>query len=117
MKKVQVNTPLILEQNGEMVRIETGQIIELTDDVYAQVSVHTTLLDEMSDEPVFEPADEPVFEPQPTPEVQDEPSLDEVAPQADDTKSGEAVSDEAVTSDAPTNSETAEPKKSTRKKA
>lgn len=118
MKKVQVNTPLILEQNGEMVRIEIGQIIELADDVYAQVSAHTTLLDdEVSDEPVFEPADEPVFEPQPTPEVQDEPSLDEVAPQADDTESGEAVSDEAVTSDTPTNSETAEPKKSTRKKA
>lgn len=103
MKKVQVNTPLILEQNGEMVRIETGQIIELTDDVYAQVSAHTTLLDD-------DTADEPVFEPQPTPEVQDEPSLDEVAPQADDTESGEAVSDEAVTGDAPTNSETAEPK-------
>ena len=95
MKKVQVNTPLILEQNGEMVRIETGQIIELTDDVYAQVSAHTTLLDEMSDEPVFESADEPVFEPQPTPEVQDEPSLDEVAPQADDV-GGDVVNDEAV---------------------
>lgn len=117
MKKVQVNTPLILEQNGEMVRIETGQIIELTDDVYAQVSAHTTLLDEMSDESVDEPVSEPVFESEPAPEIQDEPSLDEVAPQADDTESGEAVSDEAVTSDAPTNSETAEPKKSTRKKA
>lgn len=116
MKKVQVNTPLILEQNGEMVRIETGQIIELTDDVYAQVSAHTTLLDEMSDEPVFEPTDKPIFEPQPTPEVQDEPSLDEVVPQADDV-GGDVVSDEAVTSDAPTDSEAAEPKKSTRKKA
>lgn len=90
MKKVQVNTPLILEQNGEMVRIETGQIIELTDDVYAQVSAHTTLLDEMSDEPVFKPADD---------------------------VGGDAVSDEVVTSDAPTDSEAAEPKKSTRKKA
>lgn len=61
MKKVQVNTPLILEQNGELVRIETGQVIELSDEVYAEVSAHTTLLDEMSDEPVFEPADEPVL--------------------------------------------------------
>lgn len=111
MKKVQVNTPLILEQNGEMVRIEIGQIIELADDVYAQVSAHTTLLDnEVSDEPVFEPADEPIFEPQPTPEIQDEPT-DEAAPQVDETTNGDTVSDEVATT------ETAEPKKTTRKKA
>lgn len=114
MKKVQVNTPLILEQNGETVRIETGQIIDLADDVYAQVSAHTTLLDEMSDEPVFESADEPIFEPQPTPEVQDEPNLDEVAPQVDDV-GGDVVSDEVVTGDAPADSETDTPK-STRKR-
>ncbi len=112
MKKVQVNTPLILEQNGEMVRIETGQIIDLTDEVYSEVSAHTTLLDdEMSDEPVFEPADEPVVEPQPMPEIQDEPTPDEVAPQVDETANGNTTSDEVATT------ETAEPKKSTRKKA
>lgn len=111
MKKVQVNTPLILEQNGEMVRIETGQIIDLTDEVYSEVSAHTTLLDdEMSDEPVFEPADEPVVEPQPTPEIQDEPT-DEVAPQVDETTNVDTASDEMAAT------ETAEPKKTTRKKA
>lgn len=94
MKKVQVNTPLILEQNGEMVRIETGQIIELTDDVYAEVSAHTTLLDEVSDEPV-KPVSEPVFEPQPMPE-QTEPIPDEIAPEVDETANGDTVSDEAV---------------------
>lgn len=107
MKKVQVNTPLILEQNGELVRIETGQIIDLTDDVYSEVSAHTTLLeDEMSDEPA-EPVSKPVFEPQPTPEIQDEPT-DEVAPQVDETANGD---DEVAAT------ETAEPKKTARKKA
>lgn len=47
MKKVQVNTPLILEQNGELVRIDTGSVIELPDDVYAEVSAHTTLIDDV----------------------------------------------------------------------
>lgn len=109
MKKVQVNTPLILEQNGEMVRIETGSVIELPDEVYSEVSAHTTPLDdEMSDEPVFEPADEPVVEPEPMPEIQDEPTPDEVAPQVDGTANGD---DEVATT------ETAEPKKPTRKKA
>ncbi|WP_410472225.1 hypothetical protein ACGTJS_11870 [Faucicola mancuniensis] len=106
MKKVQVNTPLILEQNGELVRIETGQIIDLTDEVYSKVSAHTRLLDDVSDEPISEP----VFEPQPTPEVQDEPTY-EVAPQVDETANRDTVSDEAATT------ETAEPKKPTRKKA
>lgn len=46
MKKVQVNTPLILEQDGEQVRIEAGAIIELTDEVYAEVSAHVTLVAE-----------------------------------------------------------------------
>lgn len=110
MKKVQVNTPLILEQNGELVRIETGQVIELSDEVYAEVSAHTTLLDEMSDEPVDEPVSEPVFESEPTPEIQDEPT-DEAAPQMDETTNGDTVSDEVATT------ETAEPKKTTRKKA
>lgn len=100
MKKVQVNTPLILEQNGELVRIETGQIIDLTDEVYSEVSAHTTPLDDMSDEPVFEP--------EPMPEIQDEPT-DEVAPQVDETANGDTVSDEVATN------ETAEPKKSTPK--
>ncbi|STZ63797.1 Uncharacterised protein [Moraxella lacunata] len=109
MKKVQVNTPLILEQNGELVRIETGQIIDLIDEVYSEVSAHTTLLDDVSDEPV-EPVSEPVFEPQPIPE-QAEPTLDEVAPQVDETANGDTASDEVATT------ETAEPKKSTRKKA
>lgn len=105
MKKVQVNTPLILEQNGELVRIETGQIIDLTDEVYSEVSAHTTLLDdEMSDELADEPVDEPVFEPQPTPEVQAEPTPDEVAPQVDETANGDTVSDKVATA------ETAEPK-------
>lgn len=102
MKKVQVNTPLILEQNGEMVRIETGSVIELPDDVYSEVSAHTTLLDDVSDEPVFEP--------EPMPEIQDEPT-DEVAPQVDETTNGDTVSDEVAAT------EPAEPKKSTRKKA
>lgn len=102
MKKVQVNTPLILEQNGELVRIDTGSVIELPDDVYAEVSAHTTLLDDVSDEPVFEP--------EPMPEIQDEPT-DEVAPQVDETANGDTASDEVATT------ETAEPKKSTRKKA
>lgn len=100
MKKVQVNTPLILEQNGEMVRIETDSVIELPDDVYSEVSAHTTLLDDVSDEPVFEP--------EPMPEIQDEPTPDEVAPQVDETANGD---DEVATT------EPAEPKKSTRKKA
>lgn len=95
MKKVQVNTPLILEQNGELVRIETGQIIDLTDEVYAEVSAHTTLLDDMSDEPVFEP--------QPTP--------DEVVTEVEETANGDTASDEVAAT------ETAEPKKPTRKKA
>ena len=110
MKKVQVNTPLILEQNGEMVRIETGQIIDLTDEVYGEVSAHTTLLDDMSDEPV-EPVSEPVFESEPTPEIQDEPTPDEVTPQVGETTNGDTASDEVATT------ETAEPKKTTRKKA
>lgn len=110
MKKVQVNTPLILEQNGEMVRIETGSVIELPDDVYAEVSAHTTLLDDVSDE-LVEPVSEPVFEPQTTPEVQAEPTPDEAAPQVDETANGDTVSDEVATT------ETAEPKKYTRKKA
>lgn len=110
MKKVQVNTPLILEQNGEMVRIETGQIVDLTDEVYAEVSAHTTLLDDVSDEPA-EPVSEPVFETQTTPEVQAEPTPDEVAPQVDETANGDTASDEVATT------ETAEPKKTTRKKA
>ena len=108
MKKVQANTPLILEQNGEMVRIETGQIIDLTDEVYAQVSAHTTLLDDVSDEPVDEPVSEPVFESGPTPEVQDEPT-DEVAPQVDETANDDTVSDEVAAT------ETAQPKKPTPK--
>lgn len=95
MKKVQVNTPLILEQNGEMVRIETGQIIDLTDEVYSEVSAHTTLLDDMSDEPVFEP--------QPTP--------DEVVTEVEETANGDTASDEVAAT------QTAEPKKPTRKKA
>lgn len=86
MKKVQANTPLILEQNGEMVRIETGQIIDLTDEVYAQVSAHTTLLDDVSDEPT-----------------------DEVAPQVDETANDDTVSDEVAAT------ETAQPKKPTPK--
>ena len=110
MKKVQVNTPLILEQNGKLVRIETGQIIDLTDEVYSEVSAHTTLLDDVSDEPADEPVGEAVVEPQPTPEIQDEPT-DEVAPQVDETANGNTVSDEVATN------ETAEPKKTTRKKA
>lgn len=109
MKKVQVNTPLILEQNGELVRIDTGSVIELPDDVYAEVSAHTTLLDDMSDESV-EPISEPVFEPQPTPEIQDEPT-DEVATEVDETANGDTISDEVATTEA------AEPKKPTRKKA
>lgn len=109
MKKVQVNTPLILEQNGELVRIETGQIIDLTDDVYSKVSAHTTLLDDVSDKPV-EPVSEPVFEPQPMPEVQDKPTPDEVATKVDETTNGDTASDEVTTTEA------AEPKKSTRKK-
>lgn len=48
MKKVQVNTPLILEQNGQTVRIETGAIIHLTDDVYADVAAHVMLLSDES---------------------------------------------------------------------
>lgn len=108
MKKVQVNTPLILEQNGEMVRIETGQIIDLTGDVYAKVSAHTTLLDGVSDEPVDEPVSEPVFESETTPEIQDEPT-DEAAPQVDETANDDTVSDEVATT------ETAQPKKSTPK--
>ncbi len=63
MKKVQVNTPLILEQNGELVRIDTGSVIELPDDVYTEVSAHTTLVDNVSDEPAYEPVYEPAFEP------------------------------------------------------
>lgn len=110
MKKVQVNTPLILEQNGELVRIEAGQIIDLTDEVYSEVSAHTTLLDDVSDEPADEPVSEPVFEPQPMPE-QAEPTPDEVATEVDETANGDTVSDEVATT------ETAEPKKSTRKKA
>lgn len=106
MKKVQVNTPLILEQNGELVRIERGQIIDLTDEVYSEVSAHTTLLDDVSDEPA-EPVSEPVFESEPMPEVQAE-STDEVTPQVDETANGD---DEVATNEA------AEPKKSTRKKA
>lgn len=109
MKKVQVNTPLILEQNGELVRIETGQIIDLTDEVYSEVSAHTTLLDDVSDEPV-EPVSEPVFEPQPMPKVQDKPTPDEVATEVDETINGDTASDEVATTEA------AEPKKSTRKK-
>lgn len=103
MKKVQVNTPLILEQNGELVRIETGQVIELPDDVYAEVSAHTTLLDDVSDEPV-KPVSEPVFEPQPT-------TPDEIAPEVDEAANGDTASDEVATTEA------AEPKKPTRKKA
>lgn len=110
MKKVQVNTPLILEQNGELVRIETGQIIDLTDEVYAEVSAHTTLIDDASDEPA-EPVSEPVFEPQTTPEVQAESTPDEVSLQVDETANGDTASDEVATT------ETAEPKKTTRKKA
>lgn len=96
MKKVQVNTPLILEQNGELVRIEAGQIIDLADDVYAEISAHTTLLDNKASE-------EPVFEPQ--------PALDEVATEAEKTAHGDTLGDEVAAT------ETAEPKKSTRKKA
>ncbi|AKG11486.1 hypothetical protein [Moraxella bovoculi] len=108
MKKVQVNTPLILEQNGELVRIDTGSVIELPDDVYAEVSAHTTLLDDVSDEPV-EPVSEPVFEPQPTPEVQAEPTPDEDATAVDETANDDTASDEVVTTETT--------KKSTRKKA
>lgn len=108
MKKVQVNTPLILEQNGELVRIETGSVIELPDDVYAEVSAHTTLLDDVSDEPADEPVGEPAFEPQPAPEIQDEPT-DEAAPQVDETTNGDTASDEVAAT------ETVEPKKSTPK--
>ena len=108
MKKVQVNTPLILEQNGELVRIDTGQIIDLTDEVYSEVSAHTTLLDDVSDEPI-KPVSEPAFEPQPMPE-QTEPIPDELAPEVDETANGDTISDEVATT------ETAEPKKSTRKK-
>ncbi|MFA9486135.1 MULTISPECIES: hypothetical protein [unclassified Moraxella] len=104
MKKVQVNTPLILEQNGELVRIDTGQVIDLTDDVYAQVSAHTTLLDDVSDKSADEPVSEPVFEPQPT-------TPDEIAPEVDETANGDTASDEVATT------ETAQPKKPTRKKA
>lgn len=95
MKKVQVNTPLILEQNGELVRIETGQIIDLADEVYAEVSAHTTLLDDMSDEPVFEP--------QPTP--------DEVVTEVEETANGDTASDEVAAT------QTAQPTKPTRRKA
>lgn len=108
MKKVQVNTPLILEQNGELVRIDIGSVIELPDDVYAEVSAHTTLLDDVSDEPV-EPVSEPVFESEPTPEVQAEPTPDEIAPQVDETANDDTVSDEVATTETT--------KKSTRKKA
>lgn len=86
-----------------MVRIETGQIIDLTDEVYSEVSAHTTLLDDVSDKPVFEP--------QPMPEIQGEPTPDEVATEVDETTNGDTVSDEVATT------ETTEPKKSTRKKA
>lgn len=99
MKKVQVNTPLILEQNGELVRIDTGQVIDLTDDVYAQVSAHTTLLDNGSDT---------AFEPQPDADnevVAEVPNTDEVA------------MDEPATDSQTTDAEAAEPKKYTRKKA
>ncbi|STY93069.1 hypothetical protein [Moraxella bovis] len=108
MKKVQVNTPLILEQNGELVRIDIGSVIELPDDVYAEVSAHTTLLDDVSDEPV-EPVSEPVFESEPTPEVQAEPTPDEIAPQVDEIANDDTVSDEVATTETT--------KKSTRKKA
>ncbi|OOS08078.1 hypothetical protein SAMN02745664_101284 [Moraxella cuniculi DSM 21768] len=96
MKKVQVNTPLILEQNGELVRIEAGQIIDLADDVYAEISAHTTLLDNKAPE-------EPVFEPQPAP--------DEAATEVEKTAHGDTLGDEVAAT------ETAEPKKSIRKKA
>lgn len=104
MKKVQVNTPLILEQNGELVRIEAGAVIDLPDDVYSEVSAHTTLLDD-------EMSDEPVFEPEPMPEIQDEPTLGEVITELEETSNGDTLSDEVTTT------ETAQLRKSTRKKA
>ena len=101
MKKVQVNTPLILEQNGELIRIETGQIIELTDDVYAQVSAHTTLLDDGSDTE---------FELQPVAPVDNEVA-------AEVSKTDEVATDEPATDSETADAEAIPLKKSTRKKA
>lgn len=43
MKHYLVNTPLILQdENGEDVRVERGEIIELPDTQYAEVAAHVT---------------------------------------------------------------------------
>lgn len=43
MKHYLVNTPLILQdENGEDVRVERGEIIELSDTQYAEVAAHVT---------------------------------------------------------------------------
>lgn len=45
MKHYLVNTPLILQdENGEDVRVERGEVIELSDTQYAEVAAHVTLL-------------------------------------------------------------------------
>lgn len=51
MKKVHVNTPLILDDlsGTGQVRFEAGSIITLSDEVYEQVSAHVSLLDIISD--------------------------------------------------------------------
>lgn len=44
MKHYLVNTPLILQdENGEDVRVERGEVIELSDTQYAEVAAHVTL--------------------------------------------------------------------------
>lgn len=46
MKHYLVNTPLILQdENGEDVRVERGEIIELSDTQYAEVAAHVTPVD------------------------------------------------------------------------
>lgn len=43
MKHYLVNTPLILQdENGEDVRVERGEVIELSDTQYAEVVAHVT---------------------------------------------------------------------------
>lgn len=45
MKHYLVNTPLILQdENGEDVRVERGEVIELSDTQYAEVAAHVTLI-------------------------------------------------------------------------
>lgn len=107
MKKVQVNTPLILEQNGEMVRIETGQVIDLTDEVYAEVSAHTTLIEDK--------AQTPMPKPNPQSEPDDEANLIDDGQMAEEAVD-ELPSDDVATPDA--TDEVSQPaRRTTRKKA